>query len=86
MTENQDVLKEGLLALAQIMKSQTEVYESLAIELVAVKNALRALSPSFEDILIKERLQAQQSISQSVVGLIDRLDLLIRKLKPQENR
>ncbi len=79
---NEKELKETLLTLTRVMKSQTDVYATLAIELSAVKNTLRDLdlSPPFEETLTAKRLEAHQSISPTVLGLIDTLDHLIQKL------
>lgn len=81
---NEKALRETLLNLVRIIKSQTEVYASLTIELAATKETLRALDPSFDDTLTKKRHLVEQSISLSVVGLIGTLDLLTQRLTSGE--
>jgi hypothetical protein len=81
---NEKALKDTLLAILKIMKSQTEVYVTLTIELAAVKDAIRASNPDFDDTLTKKRQQAGQNILRSVSGMTDHIDLLSQKLKAGE--
>jgi hypothetical protein len=77
---NEKRLRDALVALAQISKSQYVFAAELANEVAALRETVHGLDPTFGDVFEKRRKQAAQAMSASVEATIAQFDSLIRKL------
>jgi len=78
---NERNLKEALITLAEIMKTQMEMTASAMTELAAVRETVRALDPTFDDNLLAKRQQALAATLPAFAGSVDTLNFLVEKLK-----
>jgi uncharacterized protein (DUF2236 family) len=78
---NERNLKDALVALVEIMKTQLELTASAMTELSAVTSTVRVLDPTFDDTLALKRQQALQSTLPAFAGAVEMLNLLAQKMK-----
>lgn len=77
---NENALRDALLALATDARSSYVMISSLLRELAALRETVRALDPTFADILELERRQAAQNDNEEVRTIIAHYDEIIRRL------
>jgi hypothetical protein len=78
---NENALKEVLVTLAEINKSQYSLIVDLTSEIAALEETMRALDPTFADTFAQRRKQAAQKAGASSQTALARYDNLIQKMK-----
>lgn len=81
---SEPALKDALLALTGIAKSQLELQVSSMAEIAAVRESVKGLDPTFDDTLAAKREQVLKDILPSTKGLAFVLEEITRKLKDGE--
>jgi hypothetical protein len=77
---NENALRDALLALATDGRSNYVMIASLLRELAALRETVRALDPTFADILEQKRQEAVQNDDEVVKAVIVQYDELIRRV------
>jgi hypothetical protein len=78
---NQEYLKDVLVTLAEINKSQYSQIVDLTSELAALEETMRALDPTFADNFAQRRKQSAQKALASSQTALAQYDNLIHKMR-----
>ena len=78
---NENALKDVLVTLAEISKSQYSLIVDLTSEVAALEKTVSALDPTFADTFVQRRKQAAQKALASSQTALARYDDLIQKMK-----
>ena len=77
-------LKDALLALAEQGKQNYLMLSSVLTELVSLRETVRGLDPTFEDVLREKQKEAAENNAPVVVAVVLLYDTLLRRLKAGE--
>jgi ABC-type uncharacterized transport system ATPase component len=81
---NENALRDVLLALAEQQKTHYVMVSSVLNEVDALRETVRALDPTFADVLEQKRLEAAQKQAATVTIVIHQFDEILRRLKAGE--
>jgi hypothetical protein len=77
---NENALRDTLLACVQALKNQHEMISSILNELVAVRETVRGLDPTFADVLAQKQIEAARKQAPALRQIIGNYEEIIRKL------
>ena len=78
---NDTNLRDVLLALAQMQKSHYSMVSAAMNELASLRETVRALDPTFADVMEERRLHFAEATAAPSKTLQDGCDEIIRRLK-----
>ncbi|HEY6764034.1 MAG TPA: hypothetical protein VI386_04630 [Candidatus Sulfotelmatobacter sp.] len=78
---NENALTDALVSLAEISKNQYVFFSVLVNEVAALREAVRGLDPTFDDIFGKRQEQVAQATAASEKAVIAQYEEIIRKLR-----
>ena len=81
---NETALRETLVSLAELNKHQYLLFSSVLDELVALRETVRGLDPTFGDVMDDRRKKQEDSSKQIVSDQLGLYDGIIQKLKTGE--
>lgn len=81
---NEQGVKDAIIELLEVAKSQTELLASTMAELAAVRNAIKPLDPTFEDNFAVRRRLALQKVLPLLSEPIGRIETLIQRIHSGE--
>jgi hypothetical protein len=73
--------KDALLALAEGQKGHYIAISSMLAEIVALRETVRGLDPTFSEVMEHKRAQAFEEDSEVRKAIIDSLDRILLRLK-----
>jgi hypothetical protein len=77
---NEIALREALLSVVDLIKTQTEKIASLEIEISAVKETVGPLDPAFDEALAAKRQTIRERVFPSYAGAVGTLQRLTQKM------
>jgi len=81
---NENALRDALLALAQDGKSHYLMFSEMLTEVAALRDSVRGLDPTFQDVLDQRRRERSAENVAIVNAVIRGYDEIIQRLKAGE--
>ena len=81
---NEQGVKDAIVELLEVAKTQTELLASTMAELAAVRDAIKPLDPTFDDNFVVRRQAALQRVLPMLSVPIGRIDALVQRIRSGE--